>query len=132
MKVAVSAEGEDLEAQIDPRFGRCKYFIVVDSESWEFHAYLNEGAMSGGGAGIKAAQNVARMGVNSVITGHVGPNAYQTLSASGIEILIGAYGRVKDMIELYNRGELQKADSPSVTGHFGRGGSTGRGQGTGR
>jgi predicted Fe-Mo cluster-binding NifX family protein len=131
MKVAVSSQGEDLEAPVEPRFGRCKYFVVVDPKSWDFQAYLNEGAISGGGAGILAAQNVAKMGVKSVITGHVGPNAYQTLSASGIDILIGAYGKVKDMVELYNRGKLQKAESPSVADHFGRGGGMGRGRGRG-
>ena len=131
MKVAVSAQGENLEAQIDPRFGRCQYFLIVDTESMDFQSLVNESAMATGGAGIQAAQTVARLGVKAIITGHVGPNAYQTLSASGIEVLIGASGKVSDAIELFKNGELQRADSPSVGGHFGMGGGMGRGRGRG-
>jgi predicted Fe-Mo cluster-binding NifX family protein len=132
MKVAVSAQGEKLNAQIDPRFGRCQYFIIVDTESMDFKAILNESLMATGGAGIQAAQTVAGLGVKAVITGHVGPNAYQTLSASGIEIITGINGTVQEAIERFKNGELKATSSPTVGGHFGMGGGMGRGGGGGR
>ena len=131
MKVAVSATGENLDAQIDPRFGRCQYFIIVDVDSMKYEAVQNESAMASGGAGIQAAQSVAGMGVEAVITGNVGPNAFQTLSASGIKIITGASGIVKDAIGRYKSGELKETPSPTVGGHFGMGKGGGRGGGGG-
>ena len=58
MKLAVSAMGSNLEAQIDPRFGRCRYFVIVDPDTMEFETINNSGASSGGGAGIAAAQQI--------------------------------------------------------------------------
>jgi predicted Fe-Mo cluster-binding NifX family protein len=131
LKVAVSATGENLDAQIDPRFGRCQYFIIVDMDTMDYKALLNESAMSSGGAGIQAAQSVAGMGVEAVITGNVGPNAFQTLSASGIEIITGASGIVRDAIKKYKDGELKETPSPTVGGHFGMNRGAGRGAGGG-
>ena len=129
MKVAVSATGENLDAQIDPRFGRCQYFIIVDVDSLKYEAVLNESAMASGGAGIQAAQSVVGMGVEAVITGNVGPNAFQTLNASGIKIVTGANGIVKDAVERYKKGELKETSSPTVDSHSGMGGGMGRGGG---
>ena len=131
MKVAVSATGEDLDAQIDPRFGRCQYFIIVDVDSMKYETVPNESAMASGGAGIQAAQSVAGMGVEAVITGNVGPNAFQTLNASGIKIVTGANGIVKDAVERYKKGELKETSSPTVDEHSGMGGGAGRGMGRG-
>jgi predicted Fe-Mo cluster-binding NifX family protein len=132
LKLAVSSTGEDLEAQIDPRFGRCQYFIIVDVESMSYEAVLNESAMASGGAGIQAAQSVAGMGVEVVITGNVGPNAFQTLNASGIKIVTGANGMVKDAVNRYKKGELTETSSPTVGSHSGMGRGMGRGGGDGR
>jgi predicted Fe-Mo cluster-binding NifX family protein len=131
LKVAVSAIGENLDAQIDPRFGRCQYFIIVDTESMEFEAIPNASAMAAGGAGIQAAQIVVGKGVEAVITGNVGPNAFQTLSASGIKIITGVRGVVRDAIEKFKKGEIDKTSSPTVPSHFGIGGGGGRGMGGG-
>jgi predicted Fe-Mo cluster-binding NifX family protein len=131
LKVVVTATGENLDAQIDPRFGRCQYFIIVDVDSMKYEAVQNESTMASGGAGIQAAQSVAGMGVEAVITGNVGPNAYQTLSASGIRIVTGAVGIVRDAIEKFKKGELGNTSAPTVPGHFGMGGGGGRGMGGG-
>jgi len=131
MKVAVSATEGNLDAQIDPRFGRCQYFVIVDTDSMEYEAVSNASAMASGGAGIQAAQNVAKMGVEAVITGNVGPNAFQTLSASGIKIVTGASGIVRDAVERFGKGELGETTSPTVGGHFGMGGGRGGGRGMG-
>lgn len=121
MKVCVTAVSGSLEAQIDPRFGRCPYFVIVDSETMEFEAVPNIASSSMTGAGIQAAQTVASKGVRVVITGNVGPNAFQALSAAGIEVVTGASGNVREVVEKYKRGELKETGSPTVRGHFGMG-----------
>ncbi len=131
MKIAVSAVGDNLDAELDPRFGRCQYFIFVDTESMEFEAVPNESANAMGGAGIEAAQNVANMKAEVVLTGNMGPNAFQTLSAAGIKIITGVSGTVKDAIEKFKAGELKEIAAPNVEGHFGMGGGGGRGMGRG-
>jgi predicted Fe-Mo cluster-binding NifX family protein len=131
MKVGVSSTGKDLDAQVDPRFGRCSYFIIVDSETMNFECISNESAMASGGAGIQAAQTVAKAGVEVIITGNVGPNAFQTLSAAGIKVFTGALGNVKEVVERYKKGELRETEAASVGSHYGMGGSS-RGFGGGR
>jgi predicted Fe-Mo cluster-binding NifX family protein len=121
MKICVSATANNLEAQVDPRFGRCFYFIVVDSETMQFEAIPNMAVGATGGAGIQAAQVIADKGVKVVITGNVGPNAFGALSAAGIEIMTGASGVVKEVVEKFKKGELGKTGAPTVGGHFGKG-----------
>lgn len=128
MNIAVSATGNTLDARVDPRFGRCSYFIITDVNAARFEAFPNTAANAMGGAGIQAAQEVANKGVKVLITGNVGPNAFQTLSAAGIEVVTGASGTVKEAIEKYNTGELNKTGSPTVQGHHGMGMGLGRGQ----
>ena len=84
MKIAISATGSTLDAEVDPRFGRCQYFIIADPQTMEFEVVDNSSAMAAGGAGISAAQMIADKGVEAVLTGNCGPNAYQVLSAAGI------------------------------------------------
>jgi predicted Fe-Mo cluster-binding NifX family protein len=135
MKVAVSAAGPSLDSPIDPRFGRCQYLLIVDSDSLDFEAVENPAVMAPGGAGIQAAELVGSMGVEAVITGNCGPNAYQVLSAAGIEVFVGASGSVSQAMESYRRGELRAAAGPS-TGPYsgvapGMGPGMGRGMGGG-
>ncbi len=127
MKICVSATGNNLEAQLDPRFGRCLYLVIVNSETMEFEAYPNLAADSTGGAGIQIAQTIANESVKVVITGNVGPNAFGALSAAGIEIMTGAFGTVREVVEKFRRGELQRIGAPTVGGHFGMGRGRGRG-----
>jgi len=131
MKIGISSTGKDLDAQVDSRFGRCRYFLIVDTDTMSFEYISNESAMASGGAGIQAAQSVAKAGVEAVITGNMGPNAFQTLSAAGIKVVTGVSGTVKDAVEKYKKGELKETTAPSVGSHFGMGGS-GRGFGRGR
>ena len=106
MKIAVSATAPHLDAEIDPRFGRCQYFLIVDTESTEFEAIENPATMAPGGAGIQAAQLIAEKRVEAVITGDCGPNAHQVLSAAGIPVFVGASGKLPDVVEAFKRGEL--------------------------
>ena len=129
LKVAVSATAESLDAQIDPRFGRCQYFVIVDTETMNFEALPNTAAGAMGGAGIQAAQTVAGKGVKVVVTGSVGPNAFQALSAAGINVITGVFGTVKEAVEKFKSGQLQKITAPTAPMGFGMGGGYGIGMG---
>ena len=131
MKIAVSAAGTDLNAPIDPRFGRCSYFVVVDTETMKYEAVSNTGPYAAHGAGIQAARLVADRGVRAVITGNVGPNAFSALSSASIEVITGVFGSVREAVESYRMGKLEGGvRSPTVGSHFGRGrGRRGRGMG---
>jgi predicted Fe-Mo cluster-binding NifX family protein len=136
MKIAVSASGKTLDDMIDPRFGRCQYFIYIDPETLQFEALDNNNAMAGGGAGIATAQAIAANGAGAVLTGNCGPNAHQVLSAAGIKVITGVSGKVKDAVEGYKAGKFQSSSQPNVSDHFGMGrgmgGGGGRGMGRGR
>lgn len=125
MKICVTSSGDNLDAQLDPRFGRCAYLILVDSETLQFEAVPNSAAGVTGGAGIQAAQTIANKGAKALVTGNVGPNAFQALSAAGIDIITGASGTVREAVEKFKRGEFNKTGAPTVGGHFGMGGKGG-------
>jgi len=130
MKVCVTSQGDSLDSQVDPRFGRCPYFLIVDTDSMDFEAIENSSVKVGGGAGIVSGQLIASKGVEMVITGNVGPNAFQTLQAANIKIIIGVSGTVKQAIEEFKKGQLKPTEGPSVGSKFGMpGGGTGRGRG---
>ena len=119
MKIAVSSTGDNLESDVDMRFGRCKYFMIVESDSMEFNAVSNESIMASGGAGIKAAESIVNQDVEIVLTGNIGPNAHSTLKAAGIKVFTGANGTVKQAVEQYKKGELKETGAASVGSHFG-------------
>ena len=119
MKIGITSTGENLDADVDQRFGRCKYFLIVDAESMEFEVLSNENAMASGGAGIQTAQTIANKGVKAIVTGNVGPNAFQTLSAAGIKVFTGASGTIKEAVEKYKKGELNETEAPNVGSHSG-------------
>ncbi len=131
MRIAISATGPSLDADVDPRFGRCQYFIIVDPETMQYESMENPSVMAGGGAGISTAQMVVNKEVQAVITGNCGPNAYQVLSAAGIQITTGVSGKIKDAIQAYKSGQLQVASQPTVDTHFGMGATPGMGHGRG-
>ena len=127
MKIAISATGPSMDAEIDPRFGRCQHFIIVDSETMEFEAVDNASAAAAGGAGISAAQMIVEKGTEVVLTGNCGPNAYGVLSSANIEIITGVSGKIKDAIERYKAGAYQATQQANVPDHYGTGSGTGTG-----
>ncbi|MHC1585056.1 MAG: NifB/NifX family molybdenum-iron cluster-binding protein, partial [Candidatus Syntropharchaeia archaeon] len=129
--ICVTAVSGNLDAQVDPRFGRCQYFVIVDPDTMEFEAIPNEGVGAASGAGIQAAQTIVDKGVNVLISGNIGPNAFQTLSAAGVKVVTGASGTVRDAIEMYRSGRLRETGSATVPAHAGMGGNFGMGRGRG-
>lgn len=112
MKIAITATGPEFNSVIDPRFGRCQYFLILDEEGKLLKAIPNEGIEAMRGAGITAAQIVADEKVDVIITGNVGPRAYMVLEQSGIKIFIGAPNiTVKQVFEMYKRNELEEIDT---------------------
>jgi len=134
MRIAISATGPTLDAEVDPRFGRCRYFIISDTETEEFEALDNTSASAAGGAGIATAQMIADKGVEAVLTGNCGPNAHGVLSSAGIRIVTGVSGKISDAIEEYKLGTFAASPQPNVADHYGMspGGSGGMGGGGGR
>lgn len=112
MKIEITATGKDLKSQMDPRFGRCAYFILVDPDTEEFEAVDNPGVSAGGGAGIQAAQAIIKQGAEAVITGHCGPNAFDVLAAGGIKIFQASGMSVREVLDLYKKGELKEISTP--------------------
>lgn len=111
MRVGISATGEDLNAQVDSRFGRCPWFLVVDSESLEFNAFKNRHAQEGMGAGMAAAKDLVDEQIDVVISGQVGPKAYAVLKAVDIDIFLVSAGiSVKEALGRLGRGELRKME----------------------
>lgn len=131
MKIAITSSGTDLTSQIDPRFGRCPYFIIIDPDTEKFEAIENPNVQAMGGAGIQSAQLVANKGAEFVLTGSCGPNAFQTLSAAGVKVITGMVGTVKEAISRFKSGQFQPTQAPDVGAHFGTGFGMGRGMGAG-
>ena len=132
MKIGIASTGPDLNSQIDIRFARAPYFLVVDSETNEFKVVKNPYVM-GRGIGYAAAELLANHGAEVVITGSVGPNAYNALLRLGIKIYI-ATGIVKDALDKLRNHQLAEIRSPVAGPGYGagRGLGLGRGQGFGR
>lgn len=122
MKICITSSGDNLDSTVDPRFGRCGYFIIVDPESLEFKAIPNPNVSATGGAGIQSAQFVAKEGAEAVVTGSVGPNAFQALSSLKIKVFTGAAGTIKEVIQNYKEGKLKETAGPTASGKSGIGG----------
>ena len=119
MRIAVTAQGRELSAPVDPRFGRAKLFVIVDTETGQFSAADNTQNLNAPqGAGIQAGRNVVELGVKAVLTGHVGPKAFATLQAGGVAIYGGATGTVADAVEQFKSDRLKQATGADVEGHW--------------
>jgi len=108
MKVAITALGPDLQAQVDARFGRAQNFIIIDPDTMEFKTISNDDMNAAHGAGIQSGQLMSSEGVSELITGQVGPNAYQTLTAAGIIIFQSGSSTVEQAVDAYKKGQLKQ------------------------
>ncbi len=119
MKIAVTSQGDSLESQVDPRFGRAAYILVIDTDTLEFEAFDNsENKNAFKGAGIKAAAMVSDKGAEILLTGFCGPNAFNTLKAAGVKVANDQAGKVIDVVEKVKKGEVVFAESPNKDGHW--------------
>ncbi|MFH1415385.1 MAG: NifB/NifX family molybdenum-iron cluster-binding protein [Elusimicrobiota bacterium] len=145
MIICITSTGNDLEAQLDFRFGRCRYFIFLDNNTGKFDAVENPAVNAMHGAGIQSSQLVLERKPDAVITGNIGPNASSILATAGINVFGGLSGTVKEAASDYITGKLEQLTAPTVPGHFGtsqsdpqgdtsqsRTGGRGHGQGGGR
>jgi len=119
MKIAVSAKGDELSSQVDPRFGRAAYFIIYNTDDDSFESVSNQdGAAAAQGAGIQAAQTVANKQVDWVISGNMGPRAFTSLKAAGVKIASWGEGTVEEAIKLIEEGKLKEISGANVQGHW--------------
>lgn len=114
MKIVISATGPSLDAEVDPRFGRCQYFIVVDLDDMSFEALPNTNLAQGSGVGIQSAKMVADQGASAVLTGNIGPNAQDVLSEVGVDVITGVSGTVREKAQQYKNGELRPSNQPNA------------------
>ncbi|MEE8593905.1 MAG: NifB/NifX family molybdenum-iron cluster-binding protein [Candidatus Bipolaricaulota bacterium] len=117
MRICITTTGTDLDAQVDAVFGRARYFLLVDPETLEVEAIEN--GPGAHGAGVQAAQTMVDKEVGTVLTGNVGPNAFQGLTAAGIQIHICAKGTARDALAAYEAGALENPIGPTSQGHGG-------------
>jgi len=117
--MAVTAQGPLASSEVDPRFGRASCFIVVDTEGGENQVFDNTQNLNAvQGAGVQAAQTVANLGVEALMTGHCGPKAFRILDAAGIKVYLGAEGTVETAVKNFQAGEYKPAQRPDVEGHW--------------
>jgi predicted Fe-Mo cluster-binding NifX family protein len=131
MKIAVSSSGKNLDSLIDPRFGRCAYFLLVETDDMSFEVFDNQSMASGGGAGIQSAQFISSKGAKAVITGNCGPNAVKTLAAAGIEVFLENTGIVREVLQKFKNKELTSTDIANASEYSGLAGRTSFGRGMG-
>ena len=131
MKIVITANGADLDAPASPVFGRCPTYVFVDTETMQFEAVGNPAVAAGGGAGIQAAQFVIERGAQAVVTGNVGPNAFNVFQAANVPIYVFAGGTVREAVEMCKAGRLQSVGGASAQAGMGMGRGMGRGRGRG-
>ncbi len=118
MKIAITSKGTDLNAEIDPRFGRATCFIVVDTETLDFEVLDNtENINAFKGAGIQAAKMIHDKGAQFLLTGFCGPNAFKTLQAAGVEVINDVSGTIKDAVISFKDGKLNVSKEANVEGY---------------
>ena len=131
MKIAVSSSGKDLDSLIDPRFGRCAYFLLVETDDMSFEVFDNQSMASIGGAGIQSAQFISSKGAKAVITGNCGPNAVKTLTAAGIEVFLENTGIIREVLQKYKNKKLTSTDMANAPEYSGLAERTSSGRGMG-
>jgi predicted Fe-Mo cluster-binding NifX family protein len=129
MKIVVTTNGASLDAQTSPVFGRCPLYVFVDPDTMEFEAVENPAMAAGSGAGIQAAQFVIEQGAKAVVTGNVGPNAFNVLRSAGVPVYIGQRETVRDAVEAYKNNQLNEVGRATGPAHAGMGRGMGMGMG---
>ncbi|MGD8456160.1 MAG: NifB/NifX family molybdenum-iron cluster-binding protein [Anaerolineales bacterium] len=108
MKIAITSSGKENTSPLNPRFGRCEYFIIIDTDTKEWKAVNNPAIGARGGAGTQAAQFIANQGAKAVISGRFGPNAFTTLEAAGLQAFVSVQETVDAALDKFLAGELEQ------------------------
>jgi len=119
MKIAVTSTGPSLDDRVEARFGRCPYFLIIDTDTMQFEAIENPNTAIGGGAGIQSAQLMSEKGVTAVLTGNCGPNAFAVFGQAGIQVIVGVSGAVRNAVEQFKADGFSSTSGPNVASHFG-------------
>jgi len=119
VNIAVTSKGNTIDSEVDPRFGRCPWFLIVNTDDMTFTAVENANTSAGGGAGVQSGQLMAEHDVECVLTGNCGPNAFSTLQAAGIRVITGVGGTVRAAVERYAKNSPSPSTGASVAGHLG-------------
>jgi len=127
MKIGISSTGKDMNSQIDPRFGRCAWFMIIQTDDMSFDVFENEYKSMGGGAGIQSANFLHSKDVNTVLTGNCGPNAMNVFSECKISVITGQAGLIKEAVEKFKNGELKPSVNPTVNEKAGMADDMGQG-----
>ena len=119
MKIAVSSKGAELSSEVDPRFGRAAFLLIIDPQTMEFTALDNkENVNAFKGAGIQAASMISDKGAEVLLTGYCGPKAFTTLEVAGIKVVNDVIGRVEEAVADFNAGKFTYADSSNADGQW--------------
>ena len=119
MKIAITAKGRDIDAEVDPRFGRARFIVIVDENGTVLEALDNSNNVNAmRGAGIQAGKMLSDRKVDVLMTGHCGPNAFRALDAAGIQVVVEQSGTVREALSRFNRNEVEYANNPDVEAHW--------------
>jgi predicted Fe-Mo cluster-binding NifX family protein len=119
MKIAITSQGTHLDSQVDPRFGRAAYILIVDTDTLEFEVMDNkENVNAFKGAGIQTASMVNDKGAKVLLTGYCGPKAFQVLNAAKINVADNVEGTVRDAVKTFIEGKLSFADKANAEGQW--------------
>ena len=119
MKIAITSQGRDLDSQIDPRFGRAAYILIVDTDDHGLNVIDNSPNIQAfKGAGIQAAATISKSGADVLLTGYCGPNAFKTLKAAGIRVVNDVSGTVKEAVDAFSEGNIAYAESANADAHW--------------
>ncbi len=132
MKIVVTANAEGMEAEASPVFGRSAYYVFVDTESMESEVLENPAVGAASGAGVQAAQLMVQQGAEAVVSGNVGPNAFEVLRSAGVHVYVFEGGTVRQAVEAFKAGELSRTREATGPAHAGMGPGRGMGMGPGR
>ena len=119
MKIAITSTGPTLDDHVEARFGRCAYFLIIDTDTMQCEPIENPNMALGGGAGIQSAQLMSEKGVVAVLTGNCGPNAFNVFGQAGVQVISGISGSVRSAVEQFKTGDFSSASAPNVASHFG-------------
>jgi predicted Fe-Mo cluster-binding NifX family protein len=119
MRIAITAQGRDLDANVDSRFGRASHFLLVETETMGYEAIGNTQSLDlPQGAGIQSAQNILSHHPDAILTGNCGPKAFKVLGAAGVDVILGVSGTVREAVQAFLAGQYEPAKAANVEGHW--------------